>query len=108
MASAQQARLEMICRKPHLAPGEHFLDIGCGWGGLVCHAAQHHWAERLSAQREAAAAEVGAAKTLVWLLYLAGVSRAFERGTIGICQTLASRRARSASGLPPTRADLYR
>jgi len=33
LASAQQARLEMICRKPHLAPGERFLDIGCGWGG---------------------------------------------------------------------------
>src|SRR5205814_1367213 len=36
---AQQDKLEMICRKLRLAPGEKFLDIGCGWGGLICHAA---------------------------------------------------------------------
>lgn len=255
LAGAQQAKLEMICRKLRLAPGERFLDIGCGWGGLVCHAARHHgvvahgvtlsqaqfdfvqakidrlglraritvelkdyreltgtfdkiasigmfehvglanaptyfakmrdllrprglllnhaitrpakktersfrrgnpeyraivdyifpggeldhignsvasieragfevhdveawrehyarttraWCERLYAGREAAIAEVGAAKTQIWLLYLAGVSLAFERGTVGIFQTLASKRARGASGLPPTRADLYR
>ncbi len=39
---AQEDKLEMICRKLRLKPGERFLDIGCGWGGLVCHAAQHH------------------------------------------------------------------
>ena len=32
----------MICRKLRLEPGETLLDIGCGWGGLVCHAAQHY------------------------------------------------------------------
>ena len=30
------AKLDHICRKLRLAPGERFLDIGCGWGGLVC------------------------------------------------------------------------
>ncbi|TDR94592.1 SAM-dependent methyltransferase [Enterovirga rhinocerotis] len=251
---AQQAKLEMICRKLRLKPGERFLDIGCGWGGLVCHAARHHgvtahgvtlsqaqfdfaqekirrlgledrvtielkdfreltgtfdkiasigmfehvglanrdayyrqmrdllrprglllhhaitrpakknarafrkkrpeyaaiinyvfpgseldhvggtveslerngfevhdveawrehyarttklWCERLYAARETAEAEVGAGKLRLWLLYLAGVSLGFERGTIGIYQSLASRRARGLSGLPPTRADLY-
>ena len=251
---AQQAKLAMICRKLRLAPGDRFLDIGCGWGGLVCHAAQHHgvrahgvtlsqaqfdfardkiarlglqdrvtvelkdfraldgqydriasigmfehvgranhaayfakmrallrprgvmlhhaitrpakrtdrdfhrkrpeyaaiidyvfpgadldhigntlaslersgfevhdteawrehyarttrlWCERLYAQRDAAEREVGAAKTRLWLLYLAGVSLAFERGTLGIFQTVATKRARGTSGLPPTRADLY-
>jgi len=255
IATAQQDKLEMICRKLRLAPGERFLDIGCGWGGLVCHAARHHgvtahgvtlsqaqfdfaqqkiarlgladrvtielkafraltgewdkiasigmfehvgldnrdayfgqirdllrprgiylhhaitrpmkkneksfrmkrpefaaivnyvfpgseldhiggttdalerrgfevhdteawrehyaattrhWAERLYANREAAEAEAGGAKTRLWLLYLAGVSIAFQRGTIGIFQTVATRRVRGASGLPPTRADLYR
>jgi cyclopropane-fatty-acyl-phospholipid synthase len=40
--TAQHAKLEHICRKLRLQPGEHFLDIGCGWGALVLHAAQHH------------------------------------------------------------------
>ncbi|MBR0653097.1 class I SAM-dependent methyltransferase [Roseomonas terrae] len=253
--TAQKAKLEMICRKLRLKPSETMLDIGCGWGGLVCHAAQHHgvhahgvtlsqaqhdyavekvkrlgledrvtielrdfrelsgvefdkiasigmfehvglenragyfqqirgllrprgiylhhaitrpmkkterdfrkkrpeysaivnyvfpgseldhiggtvdaleaggfevhdvegwrehygrtcrlWTERLYANRAAAEAEVGAAKTRLWLLYLAGVCLGFERGTIGIFQTVATKRARGASGMPPTRADLY-
>jgi cyclopropane-fatty-acyl-phospholipid synthase len=255
IAAAQKAKLEMICRKLRLRPGERMLDIGCGWGGLVCHAAQHHgvkahgvtlsraqhdfavekvrrlglqdrvtielrdfrdlagmefdkiasigmyehvglanregyfaqirallrprgiylhhaitrpakrdarafrrkrpeyaavvnyvfpgseldhigntvqdlersgfevhdvegwrehygrtcrlWTERLHANRAAAEAEVGAARTRLWLLYLAGVCLGFERGTIGIFQTVATKRARGAAGLPPTRADLY-
>ena len=39
---AQFDKLDMICKKLRLKPGEKFLDIGCGWGGLVCHAAQHY------------------------------------------------------------------
>jgi cyclopropane-fatty-acyl-phospholipid synthase len=252
---AQQAKLEMICRKLRMRPGDRFLDIGCGWGGLVCHAAQHHgviahgvtlsqaqfdfaqakiarlnlqdrvtvelrdfrtldglefdriasigmyehigldnrdsyfrkirsllrprgtylhhaiarpmkrnerqfrrkrpefaalvnyifpggeldhlggttdalerngfevhdveglrehygrtcrlWTERLHANQEAAEAEVGAARARIWLLYLAGVCLAFERGTVGIFQTVSTKRARGPSGLPPTREDLY-
>ena len=42
LATAQRDKLEMICRKLRLKPGDRFLDIGCGWGGLVCHAARHH------------------------------------------------------------------
>jgi cyclopropane-fatty-acyl-phospholipid synthase len=42
LAQAQRDKLEMICRKLRLKPGERFLDIGCGWGGLVCHAARNH------------------------------------------------------------------
>ena len=40
IAQAQADKLEMICRKLRLKPGERFLDIGCGWGGLICHAAE--------------------------------------------------------------------
>ena len=38
--TAQQQKLDHICRKLRLAPGERFLDIGCGWGALLFHAAQ--------------------------------------------------------------------
>jgi cyclopropane-fatty-acyl-phospholipid synthase len=65
------------------------------------------WTERLHANREAAFREAGEAKTRIWLLYLAACALAFERGTVGIFQTVATRRARGPSGLPPTRADLY-
>jgi cyclopropane-fatty-acyl-phospholipid synthase len=258
LATAQADKLDMICRKLRLQPGETLLDIGCGWGALVCHAARHYgvqahgvtlseeqlanakekvarlgledkvtlelrdyarldgrfdkiasigmfehvgianhpayfqtinrllkpgglylhhaialrsksferfrrgrrrdaaaataigryifpggeldhvgmsianlerynfevhdveawrehymrttrlWHDRLSANREAAEREVGREKTRLWIAYLAVVSIAFTQGTVGIFQTLASKRVRGPSGLPPTRADLYR
>jgi cyclopropane-fatty-acyl-phospholipid synthase len=40
--TAQEAKLEHICRKLRLQPGESFLDVGCGWGALVMHAAKRH------------------------------------------------------------------
>jgi len=39
---AQVQKLDHICRKLRLAPGDRFLDIGCGWGALVMHAVQHY------------------------------------------------------------------
>lgn len=42
IALAQADKLEIICRKLRLKPGDRFLDIGCGWGGLVCHAAKNY------------------------------------------------------------------
>jgi cyclopropane-fatty-acyl-phospholipid synthase len=254
LARAQTDKLEMICRKLRLKPGERLLDIGCGWGALICHAAQHYgvkavgvtlaeeqaalakekierlglqdrvevllkdftqmegefdkissigmfehvgianhptyfrtvhrllrprglylhhtiarrakrsdkafsrlkpeakaimryifpgaeldhlgmsvanlerygfevhdveawrehyqrttrlWWENLSANRAKAEVEVGPETTRAWLLYLAGVSLGFERGVIGVNQTLASKRTRGPSGLPSSRADLY-
>ncbi|MXQ14560.1 class I SAM-dependent methyltransferase [Microvirga makkahensis] len=254
LARAQVDKLDMICRKLRLNPGDRLLDIGCGWGALICHAAQHYgvkatgvtlaeeqaklacgkvarlglqdrvevlvkdftqmegefdkissigmfehvgirnhpayfrsvhrllrprglylhhsiarrakkserafrkltpeyraltryifpggeldhlgmsianlerfgfevhdvegwrehyqrttrlWWENLSARRNEAEAMVGKEKTRMWLLYLAGCSLAFERAAVGVNQTLASKRTRGPSGLPPSRADLY-
>ncbi len=45
LAEAQEAKLEHICRKLMLAPGERFLDIGAGWGALLLWAAERHGVE---------------------------------------------------------------
>ncbi|MGQ3212799.1 MAG: class I SAM-dependent methyltransferase [Shinella sp.] len=39
---AQINKLDLICRKLRLAPGDRLFDPGCGWGGLLCYAAQHY------------------------------------------------------------------
>lgn len=45
--AAQTAKLEHICRKLRLQPGERLLDIGCGWGGLVMYAAEKYGVQAL-------------------------------------------------------------
>lgn len=40
--AAQEQKLDYICRKLRLKPGESLLDIGCGWGGLIVHAARDY------------------------------------------------------------------
>jgi cyclopropane-fatty-acyl-phospholipid synthase len=42
LEAAQVQKFDYICRKLRLRPGERLLDIGCGWGGLILHAAQHY------------------------------------------------------------------
>ena len=39
---AQALKYEHICQKLDLQPGQRLLDVGCGWGGMVLHAATHH------------------------------------------------------------------
>ncbi len=39
---AQLARLDAVCRRLDLQPGDHLVEIGTGWGGLAIHAAQHY------------------------------------------------------------------
>ena len=56
--TAQTNKFELICRKLRLQPGERFLDIGCGWGGLILHAASQHKvdAQGITISREQATA----------------------------------------------------
>ncbi|WP_020660634.1 SAM-dependent methyltransferase [Amycolatopsis benzoatilytica] len=42
LARAQHDKLDLICRKLGLRPGMRLLDVGCGWGSLLLHAAKHH------------------------------------------------------------------
>lgn len=44
LAAAQEAKLDLICRKLGLEPGMRLLDIGCGWGGLAAFAAERYGA----------------------------------------------------------------
>ncbi|HEX2028491.1 MAG TPA: cyclopropane-fatty-acyl-phospholipid synthase family protein [Nitriliruptorales bacterium] len=39
---AQERKLDLVCRKLRLQPGERLLDVGCGWGALVAHAAERY------------------------------------------------------------------
>lgn len=39
---AQVEKYDLICRKLGLKEGMHYLDVGCGWGGLLIHAAKHY------------------------------------------------------------------
>jgi cyclopropane-fatty-acyl-phospholipid synthase len=65
------------------------------------------WADRLYERRSEAEAMIGEVKTHLWLIYLARCAIGFERGAGSIFQTLASKRAPGASGLPPTRRRLF-
>ncbi|MBB5786640.1 SAM-dependent methyltransferase [Jiangella mangrovi] len=43
-AAASRAKLDLVCRKLELHPGDHLVDVGCGWGSLVLHAAAEYGA----------------------------------------------------------------
>ncbi|AYF75861.1 class I SAM-dependent methyltransferase [Nocardia yunnanensis] len=45
LAAAQRAKLDLVCGKLALRPGMRLLDVGCGWGSLALHAAEHYGAE---------------------------------------------------------------
>jgi len=62
LADAQTAKLDLICRKLRLRRGERFLDMGCGWGALVCHAAKHYGVKALGVTLSARQAEYAAAQ----------------------------------------------
>ena len=106
----------------YIFPGGELDTIGMTVDGLESHAflvydvenlREHYartcrlWAERLQSRFDEAVTEVGEARARLWLLYLTGCSITFQRGSTQIFQTVAVRRGRGLTVLPPTRADLY-
>lgn len=122
MKKFRKQRAEYKALTTYIFPGGELDTLGMSVNGLERHGFEVHdveawrehyartcrlWTQRLHANREAAIAEVGEAKTRLWLIYLAGCALAFERSAVGIFQTLTSKRTKGASGMPPTRAHLY-
>jgi cyclopropane-fatty-acyl-phospholipid synthase len=111
--------LKYIFPGSELAPIGHSVNVmeACGFEVHDVEAWREHyalttrrWCERLTANKERAVALVGRERYNLWVAYLAGVSFGFKAGSILIFQTLATKRGKEKglSGLPPTRADLYR
>jgi cyclopropane-fatty-acyl-phospholipid synthase len=42
LEEAQEEKVDLVCRKLDLKPGQRLLDVGCGWGTMVMHAAEHY------------------------------------------------------------------
>ena len=59
LADAQVAKLDHICRKLRLEPGMRMLDVGCGWGALIMHAAQNYGVEAVGITLSKAQASLG-------------------------------------------------
>lgn len=98
---AQVRKLDLICRKLQLRPGERFLDIGCGWGTLVIHAAKHYGVTALGvtlsgAQAELAAERIAAAglagRAEVQVLDYREVDRTFDAiASVGMFEHVGSK-----------------
>jgi cyclopropane-fatty-acyl-phospholipid synthase len=59
LETAQQDKLELICRKLQLEPGLRVLDVGCGWGGFARYAAEHYGVEVVGISVSAHQIELG-------------------------------------------------
>jgi cyclopropane-fatty-acyl-phospholipid synthase len=122
-AGGGRKRPEFAALTRYIFPGGELDHLGRTIANLESHGFEIHdvegwrehyqrtcrfWHDRLLARYDEACREVGEATTRVWLAYLASCSIVFSRNACGIYQTLASKRVKGGSGLPPTRADLYR
>jgi cyclopropane-fatty-acyl-phospholipid synthase len=58
---AQEAKLDLVCRKLRLAPGDRLLDVGCGWGALTVWASERYGADALGVTLSRAQAEYASA-----------------------------------------------
>jgi cyclopropane-fatty-acyl-phospholipid synthase len=119
----KRKRPEQMALAKYIFPGGELDHLAMTIGNLELHGFEVHdvenlrehygrtcrlWAERLHANFSDAIKEAGEGRARLWLLYLTGCAIAFERGTVQINQTVASKRVRGVTAVPQTREDLYR
>ena len=98
LEEAQVDKLEHICRKLDLRPGERFLDIGCGWGALLAHAATRYSATATGctlsgAQYEFACARLEGRAQVLELDYRDLTGRYDKIASVGMFEHVGLRRA---------------
>ena len=59
LEEAQEEKVDLVCRKLDLQPGQRLLDVGCGWGTMVVHAARHYGVQVLGVTLSGQQAEWG-------------------------------------------------
>ncbi len=59
LEAAQEEKVDLVCRKLDLQPGQQLLDVGCGWGTLVVHAATHYGVRAIGVTLSRQQAEYG-------------------------------------------------
>jgi cyclopropane-fatty-acyl-phospholipid synthase len=59
LEEAQEEKVDLVCRKLDLQPGQRLLDVGCGWGTMVAHAAEHYGARVIGVTLSRQQAEYG-------------------------------------------------
>lgn len=98
LEEAQLAKLDHICRKLDLQPGERFLDIGCGWGALLAHAASRYGAAATGctlsrAQCQYAQAQIGGRARILGQDYRDLTGRYDKIASVGMFEHVGRRRA---------------
>jgi cyclopropane-fatty-acyl-phospholipid synthase len=73
LEEAQEEKVDLVCRKLALQPGQRLLDVGCGWGTMVLHAARYYGARAIGVTLSRQQAEYGQKR-----LADAGLSRTAE------------------------------
>jgi cyclopropane-fatty-acyl-phospholipid synthase len=98
LEEAQEAKLELVCKKLALTEGERVLDVGCGWGSFVIHAATRHGVNAVGITLSEHQAELARQRARD-----AGVAdRTACSGRVAGCSTTASPSSRTST--PRTRA----
>jgi cyclopropane-fatty-acyl-phospholipid synthase len=97
LEQAQERKLELVCKKLALRPGETFLDVGCGWGALVIWAAQRYGVrargitlsenQAAESRQRVAAAGLSDRVTIELRHYAELPENAFDKiGSVGMCE----------------------